>query len=91
MQLVDTCVTFSPLNSEYSNHNGESSETLVTHVSCYGDLGGWMKQGHPWRKLLSFVAPFSSASSWRSFTKPHIELGVAIRNKVCTCHARASG
>lgn len=80
-KLVDTCVTFSPLNSEFSNQNGDSSETLVTHVSCYGDLGGWMKQGHPWRHFLNFVAPFTSASSWSSFVNPHIELGVAIRNK----------
>ena len=80
--MVDTCVTFSPLNSEFSNHNGDSSETLVTHVSCHGDLGGWMSQGHPLRRLLSLVAPFSSATSWRSFIQPHIELGVAIRNKV---------
>ena len=80
-QLVNTCLTFSPLRSEYST-NGESSETLVTHVSCYGDLGGWLSQSHPLRKILNVLFPFSTANSWTIFIQPHLQCGIAMRNQV---------
>ena len=80
LQLVNTCLTFSPLHSEYSRE-GDSNETLVTQVSCYGDLGGWMSQRHPWRRLLNLLAPFSLANSWTTFIKPHVQTGIAMRNQ----------
>ena len=85
MQLVNTCLTFSPLHTEYSR-DGDSNETLVTQVSCYGDLGGWMSQRHPWRRLLNFLAPFSLANSWNTFIKPHVQTGIAMRNQASSNH-----
>lgn len=87
VQLIDTCYTFSPLTSEYSR-GGDSEETLVTHVSCYGDLGGWLSRRHPWRRLLRFLAPIAS-DSLNSFLCPLIESSIAIRNKVPSASARS--
>lgn len=79
-QLIDTCFTLSPLTGEYRQAS-ESGETLVTQVSCYGDMGGWLSRHHPWKRFLDIVMPFTS-QSWSVFIRPHIESSIALRSKV---------
>ena len=77
--MVDSGYTFSPLTPEYAN-NGESCETLVTHVACLGDMGGWMSHGHPVEQLLRIFGASSARLS--SFLRPLINHNIALRNKV---------